>query len=599
MRATARWLPPLAITAVLAAVLTCQGRASISSPLPLVPARRPAAGSPEVMPAATLLLTTACDAGSDEASALIVALSMPLAGRPVFRLDDEVFGSPGMADLVSAAAAVDQVGPLPLVRRVAASPGGGRVLELAASRTAVGTVTLRYHARSIPTAAAGARFGLRHDATGIGGVGAYFLVLPESRRVHRIRIEWARPACPATTEGGGMSSFGASAATETTGALDTLRMAAYFFGRPRVAAVDDGSVHVRTAWFGEPSFDVGAAAAWAAHAFAAEREFFADDDPGVYWVFVRVLPSLGARSNGVGQPRSFLSAIGPRTSFGPRLRTNMAHEMLHRWLGLRLRLAGPDGSSFWLTEGFTVYYAAVLMRRARLISPDDFLAELNAMTTRHFSNEYAAASNDEIRRGFFTNDALSLVPYTRGALYAAELDAAIRRASRGTRSLDDAIHELYRAAQEGRASDGLAPDAFRRMVLRELGQPGVDRFAAVIERGARPEPPTDAFGPCFAREPRRIAPFQLGFDDKQSLVEPKAIRKLVPGSAAARAGLVEGDRLVSIESSFLDSETEVVVTVERGGQSVVVRYLPTGAGPKRESFRWVRVKGIPDARCDA
>jgi hypothetical protein len=55
---------------------------------------------------------------------------------------------------ISRAAAVDQVGPLPLVRRVVASPGGGRVLELAASRTAVGTVTLRYHVRSIAAAAA-------------------------------------------------------------------------------------------------------------------------------------------------------------------------------------------------------------------------------------------------------------------------------------------------------------------------------------------------------------------------------------------------------------------------------------------------------------
>lgn len=79
--------------------------------------------------------------GDHAPSALIVALSMPLAGRPVFRLDDNVFGSPGMADLVSAAAAVDRMGPLPLVHHVAAGPGGGRVLELAASRTAVGTVS--------------------------------------------------------------------------------------------------------------------------------------------------------------------------------------------------------------------------------------------------------------------------------------------------------------------------------------------------------------------------------------------------------------------------------------------------------------------------
>ena len=72
--------------------------------------------------------------------------------------------------------------------------------------------------------------------------------------------------------------------------------------------------------------------------------------------------------------------------FGPGLRSNIAHEMMHRWLGLGLRLAGPDGVNFWFTEGFTVHYARALMLRAGLISPDEFLSELKGATTRHFSN---------------------------------------------------------------------------------------------------------------------------------------------------------------------------------------------------------------------
>jgi M61 glycyl aminopeptidase len=604
MGATWRGYSWLATAAGLSVVLLCDQRELSSSPTP-TPSPSSAgvaphkdAGTPDATAAdAMLRLTAVCDAGSDQPSALEVALSLPLAGRPVFQLEDDVMGSTGMASLVSMATAVDQKGTLPLVRRVVTGSGGDRVLELAASRDAVGTVTLRYRARSVPVADEGARYGLRHDATGIGGVGTHFLVLPEPHRAHRIRIEWVRPACPTTVSGEGMSSFGDGPVAEMTGTLDSLRAAAYFFGHPRVAMVDDSSVHMRTAWFGEPSLDVGAAASWMTRVFAIERGLFVDDESAGYAAFVRVLPSMGARSNGVSQPSSFLLAIGPNTPWGPRLRTNIAHEMLHRWLGQRLRLAGPEGSSYWFTEGFTCYYASALMRRAGLISPDEFLAELNLTATRQFSNEYATATNDEIRRDFFKNDALSVVPYARGSLYAAELDAAIRRASRGARTLDDAMRELYHMARSAPAGDGLAPAAFRRMVLRELGQGGVERFAAVILRGERPEPPSDAFGPCFAREPRSIAVFQLGFDDKRSLVEPRAIRALVPGSSAARAGLVEGERLVSIESSFLDPETEAIVTVERGGKPVEVRYLPARAGATRAGYRWVRVAGVPDERC--
>ncbi|NVB82650.1 MAG: hypothetical protein HOV81_30005, partial [Kofleriaceae bacterium] len=75
-----------------------------------------------------------------------------MAGRPVFRLDDEVMGTAGMAALITDASAEDDRGPLPLVRRVRA-----RVLELAPSRRPSGTLKLRYRALSISTSEDGAR----------------------------------------------------------------------------------------------------------------------------------------------------------------------------------------------------------------------------------------------------------------------------------------------------------------------------------------------------------------------------------------------------------------------------------------------------------
>jgi len=558
------------------------------------------------LPTATLRLTALCEAASAMPSAFEIALSLPLEGRPAFRLDDNVFGSHGMGELVSHAEAVDGKGPLPLVRRVLSDPARGKVLELEGTRAAVGMVTFRYRARSVATIENGARHGLRHDLTGIGGLGAYFLVLPESSRVHRVRVAWGRPTCASAhgperrEEMRALSSFGLGPGpSETTGVLDTLRGAAFFVGRPKVISVDDGAVRVRSVWFGEPSFDLGAATTWAARALAAERAFFADEDPAPYFLFVRVLPALGGRANGTGQTSSLLTAIGPQTAFGLALRRNMAHEMLHRWIGIGLRLAGPEGSNFWFTEGFTVHYAALLMLRAGLMSPDEFLAELNNIATRYFANEHASATNEEIRRAFFENDALSVVPYARGALYAAELDAAIRRASAGRRSLDDLIRALYRRARSGPGVRELPVAAFREAVHGELGRPGVDRFDAVIVRGARAEPPSDAFGPCFVRMPRSFAQFELGFNERGSLAEPRAIRGLVADSAAARAGLVEGDEIVSVDSSFLVPDKEAVVTVRRGGQRVVVRYLPARPGPKRDGFEWVRASGVPDDQCVA
>jgi predicted metalloprotease with PDZ domain len=125
---------------------------------------------------------------------------------------------------------------------------------------------------------------------------------------------------------------------------------------------------------------------------------------------------------------------------------------------------------------------------------------LNDLATRHFDNKRARATNDEIRRGFYSNDALAIVPYTRGALYAAELDAALRAASGGKRTLDDVLRELYGDAV-GKPG-GLAANAVRRAVEAELGSIGVARYDAVIVRGDHPRPPSGAYGPCFAQQPR-------------------------------------------------------------------------------------------------
>jgi M61 glycyl aminopeptidase len=431
-------------------------------------------------PEATLTLAPVCNA-----NALDVSLTVPLPGRPVFRIDDEVMGTSGVATRITDATAKDARGALPLVRRVRDG-----VLELVPSRTVSGPITLAYRARSVAAADKGAVEGLRHDETGIGGHGRHFIVLPDSQRRFELHVRWATTKCPGT---------GASTFEDVTGDLATLREAVYYWGTPQRTSTDDGTLHLRTAWFGKPAFDVAAAGAWAAKIFAAERAFFGDDDPTPCSIFVRVLASHEDRANGIGQETSYLSWIGPRTTFARRLEVNIAHEMLHRWLGLRMRLRGAEGSAYWFSEGFTVHYSNLIAFRAGLLTTEEFLESINDIATRHFDNKHAHATNDEIRRDFVRDPAVSIVPYTRGALYAAELDAALQAS--GKRRLDDVLRELYREARKG---DGTRPaDTVRRRVQAELGRAGVARYDAVIVRGEHPQPPANAYGPCFTQVARK------------------------------------------------------------------------------------------------
>lgn len=445
----------------------------------------------ESAPRATLRLTAVCATPTAAPSALDLALTFTSSTSLILELPDRVFDASGMAALVEAPRAHDSLGPLPLRSDASAAP----TLRLLAARPPVGPVTVSYRARSVPVALDGARFGLRHDHTGIGGSGAFFLLLPQPAPAGPTEVSWTSSACASAREG--------HAPSVVQGSLDDLRMRVYASGRAPTLAVDRPPLHLRATWLGSPAFDLREATDFAAAALAAERALFRDTDPAPYHLFVRALPAMGERSNGMGQPDSLLLAIGPATPGRPRLRINLAHEMMHRWIGLRLRLAGPEGTAFWLTEGFTVYYTVQVLRRAELLTLAEVEGELRQITDRYFAHPRRGATNAEIAAGFFDDPALSILPYVRGALYAAELDAAIIEASGGARSLDD----LMRAWLERVRHAPVGPSGMRELdeaelragIAGELGAAGVDRIVAVIHGGARPEPASTVFGPCFER----------------------------------------------------------------------------------------------------
>ena len=90
----------------------------------------------------------------------------------------------------------------------------------------------------------------------------------------------------------------------------------------------------------------------------------------------------------------------------------------------------------------------------------------------------------------------------------------------------------------------------------------------------------------------------LGFDQASLSGERKVIRGLVAGSAAATAGLRDGDEVAESDDVLevqKDPANLMKLKVKRGSQVVPIEYLPRGE--PIDSFRWERVKGIPDAQC--
>jgi predicted metalloprotease with PDZ domain len=89
------------------------------------------------------------------------------------------------------------------------------------------------------------------------------------------------------------------------------------------------------------------------------------------------------------------------------------------------------------------------------------------------------------------------VPYDRGNLYYADLDAQIRAKSHGKRGLYDMLAPLFEARENGKIFDQAAWEAALR---HELGPRAVKQFHDVVIEGTTTiVPMSNAFGPCLER----------------------------------------------------------------------------------------------------
>ncbi|HSP15019.1 MAG TPA: PDZ domain-containing protein [Thermoanaerobaculia bacterium] len=161
----------------------------------------------------------------------------------------------------------------------------------------------------------------------------------------------------------------------------------------------------------------------------------------------------------------------------------VSHEQFHAWNVKRLRpiALGPFDyenenytSNLWISEGFTDYYGALDVERAGLMTPNEYLRRLSRTveslqtTPGRLVEPVALASYDawiKLYRPDENSNNTAISYYTKGAIVAWILDAKVRKATNGTRTLDDVMRTAYQRFSGPR---GFTTDDFLG-VVREIG----------------------------------------------------------------------------------------------------------------------------------
>lgn len=509
------------------------------------------------------------------------------AGDPLVRLPLKLVGIPTPAWPEDALQARDDKGPIPLTKAEEPPTPQGVYQRWIVGRATAGDVVVSYRAPPRKITAAtnnGPLFDLREENGGFAGSGNGFMAAPVASGPWKVHLSWDLAASAPGSRG--VWSLG-EGTVDAVVPSDVLQFSYYYVGplKSYPAKADPGFDFY---WLSDPPFEADVLGEKMKALYGSMAAFF-DDKGGSYRVFVRQNPYLG--TGGTGLARSFMFGYhAPAKPTVDSLQGLLSHEMAHTWPAMQ----GDHGETSWYSEGMAEYYSTVLSWRAKAIGTDGLLKTFNERADAYYSNPYVRATSPEAAKKFWTDPVAQTVPYGRGWTYLQQVDAEIRAASKGKRSLDDIVKEIRRRQV---ADQPYGVPVWLELVGKEIGPEKARAGYDFMVAGGLLVPPSNLYGPCLVVEKHPVRPFQLGFA-RASLNDDRIVRDVEPGSAAEQAGIRNGDVVVEagdINAIRKDEALALKLTLRRGEATTTVTYLPRGAPV--EGYRWARDPKTPDTAC--
>jgi len=273
----------------------------------------------------------------------------------------------------------------------------------------------------------------------------------------------------------------------------------------------------------------------------------------------------------------------------------VAHEFFHVWNVRNMRPAALTDydyqneqytSQLWLAEGLTSYYDNLIMSRAGLITPKEYM-EFLAKSIRRLETTpgrllrpVAEASFDAWIRHYQpnANSVNSTISYyTKGAVIGFVLDTYIRKASKDRRSLDDVMRTMYKLY----SNQPYGNDALRKVVVDIGGEDAGQLLQSLLTTTA--EPDVDSALEYYGLRLNRGDIPETGESDEDPLISDlgvlwekghqglvvKAVRN---GTGGSSAGLISGDEILAIGNERLtrDNLESLMTSFSPGEQTTLL-----------------------------
>jgi hypothetical protein len=440
----------------------------------------------------------------------------------------------------------DAHGPIP----VHADSGNSR--RWRAQRPVTFPVSVTFRARMWPPGTrTNPSYMLRSAEGAVSGQGSGILISPTDGVNYAARFRWDLSDLAA----GSITTSGLTDENDVHAPLSTLSMNFFMAGPLHRYPLNGERDGFAAYWHGTPPWDAPRVMDWVASMYEYMRKFWGETTPRRYRVMGRMLPPPAF--GGTALPNHFIinAPTGPRdtSDVGPLLL--LAHETGHLFVRGLQNPGGGGPSNNWFTEGMNEYYAVALALRSGLAPLDLVLQQMNLQTRNYYTNPRRNMPADSIARTSpLTDGRAYTASYERGLLFWADMDARIRAASNGRRTLDSIMVPLITRAHTMGGDGGLGneakpggqpgwftPDELVDSLVKAAGPAARQMFDSVIVRGKTIVPASNAFGPCFELRPTKLPDRYMGTSDARAQASSASVPE-IDGYLWVRVSTVPDDR---------------------------------------------------------
>jgi predicted metalloprotease with PDZ domain len=355
-----------------------------------------------------------------------------------------------------------------------------------------------------------------------------------------------------------------------------------------------GKPHRMAIW-GEFNFDENRLKTDMAKIVETDAQMFGGLPYEHYLFIVHLQPNIGGGTEHLNanvsqtSPASFKSPRGYRGFLGLE-----SHEYFHCWNVKRIRplALGPFDyqhenytHNLWVSEGITSYYGDLILRRAGLTAPGEYLDGLAGLlgayerTPGRFKQSAESASFDawiKLYRPDENSINTAMSYYTKGEILGLLFDLEIRARTGGAKSLDDVMRSLLEnhSLPKPGFTDAELKATFEKVAGADLtefwqryvsGMEEIDFNAWLNKAGLKLDKGYLSAAPNAATKPGTLG---IGTRAQGDRV---VVASVLAGLPAYEGGVNTGDELVAIDGRKIDANSVNSVMAElQTGQKVAL-----------------------------